>query len=117
MHLPSPPFVTVEGVINIRSVGGVATSNGDMVVKSQAIFRSGEISGVTEEGKEQLRALGIKKIFDLRSDVEINNYKTSPPTIAGIELVRAPITPVEANDQEKLVQGYGKTTTILYSSF
>ncbi|KIJ66752.1 hypothetical protein HYDPIDRAFT_85094 [Hydnomerulius pinastri MD-312] len=104
MSLGSPPFVTVEGVINIRSVGGFATSNEGLVVKANAFFRSGELSYVTEKGKEQLRALGIKKIFDLRSPTEIKNYNTSAPTIEGIELVCSPIIPNEALDQEKLRQ-------------
>ncbi|KAH7884605.1 tyrosine phosphatase family-domain-containing protein [Phlebopus sp. FC_14] len=104
MSLPSPPFVPVEGIINLRSVGGFATSDKGFIMKPLAIFRSGEASSVTELGKQHLCVLGIKKIFDLRSEVELKNYRTEARTIEGIELVWAPITPIETQDQEKLIQ-------------
>ncbi|EGO00634.1 hypothetical protein SERLA73DRAFT_178494 [Serpula lacrymans var. lacrymans S7.3] len=104
--LSSPPFVVVDGVINIRDIGGCATSTTPgHVVKSGLIFRSGEPSRITEEGKNQLRALGIHKIYDMRSDHEIKNYKAASLDIEGIECIRVPIVPKELNDPVLLVQG------------
>jgi len=96
--ISSPPFVVVEGVINVRDLGGYATSNSDLVVKSSSVFRSGELSHITDHGREQLRALRITKIFDMRSDSEIASYKTEAPVIEGIEFVRVPVSQTEAYD-------------------
>ncbi len=39
------------------------------------IFRSGDLSRITAKGTAQLQALGIRKIFDLRSATEVNGSK------------------------------------------
>lgn len=100
--LSSPPFVVVEGVTNIRNVGGYASSNSDLVVKPSSIFRSGELSYITDRGREQLRTLKITKIFDMRNDYEISTYKTESPMIEGVEFVRVPISMKTAFDPANL---------------
>lgn len=87
----SPPFVQVEGVINIRAVGGFDVGSGRRV-KPSLIFRSGELSKITEKGKEQLHALKIKTVFDFRSDSEVAAYKSATPTINDIEFVSVPVS-------------------------
>lgn len=50
-RLTEPPFVTVPGVVNIRDLlGAYSTSHPGMTTKPGFLFRSGEISAVTEEG-------------------------------------------------------------------
>lgn len=100
--LSSHPFVLVDGVINIRDVGGYASSNSDIVVKPLSIFRAGELSHITDHGREQLRALKIAKIFDMRSDYEISTYKTEAPVIGGVEFIRVPIFSKIAYDPASL---------------
>jgi protein tyrosine/serine phosphatase len=81
----------VEGVINIRDIGGYPSqSNPSLIVKPGLIFRSGDPSRITDLGKEQLRALGIKKIFDLRSDSEIQ-VNDARAGIDGVEIIRVPV--------------------------
>ena len=88
--LSSPPFVQVEGIFNIRDFGaGYPAATGR--VKSLHLFRSGEPTRISPKGIEQLKSLGIKKIFDLRADIEIAKYKTATPEIEGVEIVRASI--------------------------
>ena len=88
--LSSPPFVQVEGIFNIRDFGaGYPAATGR--VKPLHLFRSGEPTRISPKGIEQLKALGIKKIFDLRADIEIAKYKTATPEIEGVEIVRASI--------------------------
>ncbi|RPD71396.1 hypothetical protein L226DRAFT_468697 [Lentinus tigrinus ALCF2SS1-7] len=96
--LSSPPFVQVEGIFNIRDFGAgyptsgtAATATASGRVKPLHLFRSGEPTRITPLGIEQLRALGVKKIFDLRADIEIAKYKTATPEIEGVEVVRASI--------------------------
>lgn len=90
--LSNHPFVTVEGVINIRDVGGYPSGlYTSRIVKPLSVIRSGEPTRIADSGKQQLRALGIRKIFDLRADVEIKTYQSETPDIEGIDIVRAPI--------------------------
>jgi Tyrosine phosphatase family len=48
--LSRPPFVTINGVHNIRDLGFYPSSYGDQITKPNFVFRSAEISGITEEG-------------------------------------------------------------------
>ncbi|KAF8161799.1 protein-tyrosine phosphatase-like protein [Mycena galopus ATCC 62051] len=106
--LSSPPFVTIEGVINVRTIGGYKVGASHLV-NPKLVFRSGEVSGITETGKEQLLALGIRRVFDMRTNLEINSYKTAPADIPGVELVRVPVgkeDPWEAGSVEKRLKQY-----------
>jgi hypothetical protein len=51
-QLSRPPFVTVAGVINVRDLGGLPSHlYPNMVTKPRYLYRSAELSGITEEGK------------------------------------------------------------------
>lgn len=58
---------------NFRDLGGITLSNG-FVIRDHMIFRSGELSGLSDVDKAELDKLGIDCIFDLRSDDEVD-YK------------------------------------------
>ncbi|KAF7362496.1 TYR-PHOSPHATASE-2 domain-containing protein [Mycena venus] len=90
-NLP-PPFVVIEGVINTRSVGGFPTSTQSNIVKPIVLFRSADPSRITSKGKEQLLALGVRRVFDFRADDEIASYKSTTPVIPGVEFLRAPVS-------------------------
>ncbi|KAK0454387.1 protein-tyrosine phosphatase-like protein [Armillaria borealis] len=77
--LSLPPFIQVQGVINIRMVGGY-----------------------DKDGKKQLISHGIHRIFDLRSDTEISSYNTATPDIEGVTSVRAAISEKNAFDPASL---------------
>ena len=49
-RLSQPPFVTVPGVVNVRDLGSYPTSYPGMITKPRFLFRSGEVSAITEEG-------------------------------------------------------------------
>ena len=57
-------------VCNFRDIGGYPTSSGSHT-RCDLIFRSGDPSGMTTEGKAKIQKLGISKIFDLRRVEEI----------------------------------------------
>lgn len=80
--LPSPPFLAISGLPNFRDIGGYSvsgTSAGDAengsktrrVVRRGVVYRASEPSKVTDEGVSKMQELGIQKVFDLRSAVEI----------------------------------------------
>jgi protein-tyrosine phosphatase len=61
--------VKVDGARNFRDAGGYATADGH-VVKRRAFYRSGSLGSLTPEGRQELQALGIVGIVDLRTTQE-----------------------------------------------
>ncbi|WP_052345855.1 tyrosine-protein phosphatase [Paucisalibacillus sp. EB02] len=65
--------VHLEGCFNFRELGGYKTSDGRSV-KSGILFRSGNLSRLTELDIATIGKLGIKNICDLRDDDEIGKH-------------------------------------------
>ncbi|KAJ6488236.1 protein-tyrosine phosphatase-like protein [Mycena vitilis] len=97
-----PPFIEIEGAINFRSVGGFSTSAQSDIVKSVVLFRSADPSRITTKGKQQLLALGVRRVFDFRADDEIASYKSTTPVVPGVEFLRAPVSESRAFDPVSL---------------
>ena len=92
--LPSPPFISIEGIHNFRSLGGYPTSiPNSAITRSDLLFRSAEPSQVTAAGIAALKALNIRTIFDLRSLPEIERIRSLTPRIEieGIEQIFIPV--------------------------
>ena len=66
---PGPPFIYIDGVSMFRDIGGYQTSDG-LSVRTGLVFRSGELSSMTADGRESFQKLAIGKVFDLRSPIE-----------------------------------------------
>lgn len=107
-RLTEPPFVQAEGVINLRDAGGQPSHllpYTDYILKPRYLYRSGEPSRITPKGITQLRdELGVRKVFDLRSDVEVKGYKADPLIVEGIGFVKAPVSSAEAYDPFSLAK-------------
>lgn len=69
-----PSFINIEAVKNFRDIGGYPISCG-VCVRRKLVYRSGYLDDLTEEGRSQIEKLGIKKIFDLRSFLEVGRSK------------------------------------------
>ena len=106
--LNEPPFVQAEGVINLRDAGGQPShlpSYENHIVRTRYLYRAGEPSRVTPKGISQLRDdLGVRMVFDLRSDVEVKGYKADPLIIEGVGIVKAPVSSAEAYDPFSLAK-------------
>ena len=75
MHYwPHTAFINIEAVKNFRDIGGYAVSCG-ISVRRKLVYRSGYLDDLTEEGQLQIQKLGIEKIFDLRSFLEVARSK------------------------------------------
>ncbi|KAL4264489.1 Protein-tyrosine phosphatase-like protein [Pleurotus pulmonarius] len=117
--LSNPPFITIPGVINVRDLGAyLSNTHPGKLTKPNLMLRSAEISGITPEGIDRLRELGITKVFDLRSDTEIEKYDTPVPEIEGIEIIRAPVFQKEDYSPEMMAKRYklyasGKTEAFM----
>lgn len=108
--LKSPPFRTIDGLFNFRDVGnhyaaGSETSESKpLFVKPSYLYRCAEPSHITPKGKEQLKELGVKKVFDFRSEMEIEKYKMGPMDVEGVEVVRCPVSEEEKYDPVSLAK-------------
>ncbi|KAJ5669753.1 hypothetical protein N7462_010823 [Penicillium macrosclerotiorum] len=78
-----PPFITVPGVSNFRSLSH------ENNLRLGYVYRSGNLSDITDEGKVFLSVdLGITTIFDLRNQGE--RERAPSPQIHGIETIWMP---------------------------
>ena len=88
---PSPPFVAVEGVGNFRDIGGYPITGSDSkAVKRGFVYRSAVPSRITDDGiKTLVSALGIRVIFDLRYQGEVDEHKIKK--FPGVETIHIPV--------------------------
>jgi protein tyrosine/serine phosphatase len=78
-----PPFITVPGVSNFRDLSH------DEKLRAGYVYRSGNLSDITEEGKAILtKQLGITTIFDLRNEGE--RLRAPSPVIEGLDTIWMP---------------------------
>ncbi|KAJ7068614.1 protein-tyrosine phosphatase-like protein [Mycena amicta] len=118
-HLSRLPFVPIDGVINVRDLGLLPSHlYPNLITKPHLLYRSAELSAITEEGKRQLKALGITQVFDLRSDTEIEKYKAPLPVIEGVSVNHVPVFKKEDYSPEMMAKRYqlyasGKTEAFM----
>jgi hypothetical protein len=101
--LPSP-FISVEGLANVRGIGDWPivdeTGNATGKIRSGIYFRGPDTSPITPNGEATLRRVGVKTIFDLRSQPQIDRaggYRE----IEGISRIWCPVFAAEEYTQEK----------------
>jgi len=76
-------------VRNFRDIGGYPTMDGAATRWGQ-VFRSGRLDELTEDDHDSLRQLGINRVFDLRTDMEVENHPNRLPD--DIAEVRMPMS-------------------------
>jgi protein-tyrosine phosphatase len=75
----------LEGQTNFRDLGGYRTSHGSLVVGCQ-VFRSGDLSALTDRDLRRLEELAIRTVVDLRSEPEV---EARPDRLPGSATYRA----------------------------
>jgi protein-tyrosine phosphatase len=69
----APNWIELEGVVNIRDVGGLPTADGRRI-RPGVLIRSANLSFITEADVAQLlNELQVRRVLDLRTDVEVRN--------------------------------------------
>ncbi|KAF8550375.1 hypothetical protein OG21DRAFT_1514081 [Imleria badia] len=104
--LSRPPFVQISGICNVRDLGSYPTTTPNLITKPGYAFRGAEVSHITEQGIQQMRALGITTVFDLRSDPEMQKYCTPIPTIEGVQILRTPVFTNEDYSPESIARKF-----------
>ncbi|MBV1884183.1 MAG: tyrosine-protein phosphatase [Pseudomonadales bacterium] len=79
-------ILPIEGSINFRDMGGYRTREG-RTLKWKRVFRSGQLSGLTETGVREMRSIGIETVFDLRSKTERDIFPTDQNKLDLADLV------------------------------
>jgi protein-tyrosine phosphatase len=68
----TPRWIELDGVVNMRDVGGLPTTDGGRIA-SRRLLRSDNLQDLTDADIERLVGdLGVSDIVDLRSDVEVH---------------------------------------------
>ncbi|KAI5796287.1 protein-tyrosine phosphatase-like protein [Peziza echinospora] len=118
-----PPWVAVPGVANFRDVGGYPiriagageSEGGSGIGRSRRnlIYRSAEPSRITPEGKIIIQELGIRKMYDLRSEAELGRLGDMAKVIEveGVERVFAPVIRNEDYSPQALAKRYEQYMT------
>ena len=80
--------IPVAGTYNFRDVGGLPAATG--TVRDGVLYRSDGLYRIGDEGREQLRELGVGIIIDLRDEQEADRM---PDDIDGldVEVLRLPV--------------------------
>ncbi len=86
--LLTPRFIKVDGVTNVRDIGGYSVPGGR--VRQKMLYRSARVADITDEGVKTLHALGIKNELELRFE-HAHDYDHSVLEQHGITLRKYPI--------------------------
>lgn len=82
--------IRLEGAANFRDIGGCLTADGHRV-KKHCLYRSGELSHLTDADVEQLKRLRIPFVADLRAAGEAQMLRTRWPEAVVTETLVADI--------------------------
>ena len=81
-----PRRIEVTGSRNLRDLGCYRTMNGRHVKKG-VLYRSDYLSKVTKKDAEELAALGLKTVYDLRGEEERERYPEQLPKIVPVNVI------------------------------
>ncbi|WP_457255767.1 tyrosine-protein phosphatase [Pedococcus sp. P5_B7] len=68
--MTTPRWIELDGVVNMRDVGGLPTTDGGVVATGR-LLRSDNLQDLSESDVEALEQLGVTDVVDLRSHAEL----------------------------------------------
>ena len=83
----------MQGIHNFRDFGGYETKDGK-VIKEGLLYRSGGLHKATDADLDELAALGIKTICDLRSEQERIKEPDRIPDVSPVTFFNIPMRPI-----------------------
>jgi protein-tyrosine phosphatase len=84
--------IRLSGIPNLRDLGGYKTQCGRQVAYGK-LFRSGQLTGLDEDGWSFMDSVGLSRIYDFRRPDEIDRTPTKLPPDSNIEIINLEITP------------------------
>ncbi len=85
-------LINLKGSFNFRDMGGLATQDG-VYMKSDILYRSDELSKLSDSDLEIIRKINFKTIIDLRTPNERKHKIDRLPSGQNIHIVNIPIYP------------------------
>ena len=85
-----PKRIEVTGSRNLRDLGGYSTMDGRRIKKG-VLYRSDHLDKITKRDVEMVAALGVKTVYDLRSEEERASDPPRLPEIVSVEVVSLPV--------------------------
>ncbi len=95
--------LSIDGLVNIRDLGGMVTADGRQV-RAGRVFRSDNPKALTREGRAEFeRVVAPRVVIDLRIPLEVERegYELDP----SIRLVNCPMTPQSGINQAQIDAG------------
>lgn len=105
-HNNDSGHIPLEGTPNFRDFGGCPSVHGGRVRRS-VLFRSGELSGLTQTDLARLQSLDIRLVFDFRRDDERSGAPSQFPPGAVPKIIGLPINP-GSSARFNLLEGGGE---------
>ncbi|CAI2172911.1 15257_t:CDS:10 [Funneliformis geosporum] len=101
-----PKYLDVDGVTNFRDLGGYPCNISgrnlkQRYVRKRFIFRSGDLTRITEKGINTLRLLNLHVVFDFRSNIEVQTIGFVD--IPGVNRIHVPVFK-DADSREALFE-------------
>jgi protein-tyrosine phosphatase len=85
-----PSRVELAGARNLRDLGGYSTIDGRQIKKG-LLYRSDHLKRVSRRNAEAVAALGVKTVYDLRTEKEHERDPSRLSEITSLEVVSLPI--------------------------
>jgi len=85
-----PKRIEITGSRNLRDLGGYTTMKGK-VIKKGVLYRSDHLSRITKRDLEEVTALGVKTVYDLRGEEEKETFPQRLPEIVPVQVVSLPV--------------------------
>jgi protein-tyrosine phosphatase len=85
-----PRRVELAGARNLRDLGGYSTIDGRQIKKG-LLYRSDKLKRVSRRNAEAVAALGVKRVYDLRTERERERDPSRLAEITSLEVVSLPV--------------------------
>lgn len=98
-----PREISVDGLVNIRDIGGLVTHDG-RTVRSGRVFRSDNPKALTDVGRQEFRdRVNPTTVIDLRMSLEVDRegYELDEH----VTIVNCPMTPQSGVNEEQILAG------------
>lgn len=106
---PSVRALTMDGLLNVRDLGGLVTITGRRVRRGRLV-RSDNLRGLTDEGAVALvRELSPSLVLDLRTEAECAREGRGLADVEQVRYVNLPLQPKAALNPDQVAQGMATT--------